>query len=187
MPFWRSDEPAHERLAREGGLVPERGARDVRQRWYEDLVGVHGVPRPREWEVVATAVAPSLAGDRIVFVVLPDQTLLIEEGEGGELDPLADAVEGRLELPYRVIAVRQEDDRWGVAANRIEVVELPGLGGEEITLTVHGDTRVLLVDGVEADESFPALDRLADERGDAHVLEAQRLDGDLWELRVTPL
>jgi hypothetical protein len=35
------------------------------------------------------------------------------------------------------------------------------------------------------DESVPALEELADY--DAYVLEAERLDGDLWEVRVTPL
>jgi hypothetical protein len=187
MPFWRREEPAHERLAREGGLVPERGARDGRQRWFEDLVGIHGVPRPREWDVVASTVAPGLAGDRVVFVVLPDETLLIEEGEGGDVEPLAKVVESQLALPYRVLAVRQGDDRWAVAANGIEALELPELRGNEVTFTVQGMNRQLLIDGVEVDESFPALEQLVDERDDGFVLEAQRLDGDLWEVRITPL
>jgi hypothetical protein len=74
-----------------------------------------------------------------------------------------------------------------VAANQIEVRELSGLPGEEITLTRHGMDRDLLIDGVEADESIPALEQLAEERYDGFVVEAERLDGDLWEVRITPL
>jgi hypothetical protein len=184
MPFWRREEPLHEKLAREGGL---RGPvqYDPRATFRETLVGIHGVHRAREWDVVATTVAPGLAGDRIVFLVLPDDSLLIEEGEGGDLGPLADAVEGQLELPYRIVAVRQADDRWAVAANRIQALELPGLPGAEISLTLQGLHRELLVDGVEVAESLPALEQLADH--DSYVLQAGRLDGDLWEVRINPL
>jgi hypothetical protein len=184
VPFWRREEPLHEKLAREGGLR-EPAQYDPRASFRETLVGVHGVHRAREWDAVATAVAPGLAGDRVVFVVLPGDVLLIEEGEGGEVEPLVQAVEGQLELPYRIVAVRQEDDRWGVAANRIQAYELPGLPGHEITLTLQGMSRELRIDGTVVDESVPALEELADY--DAYVLEAERLDGDLWEVRVTPL
>ena len=148
--------------------------------------GVHGIHRQREWDLVATTVAPGLADNRLVFVVLPDETLLIEEGEG-DVEPLARVAEGQLELPYRVVALRQEDDRWAVAANQIEAFELPGLPGDEITLTLQGMNRELLIDGVEVDENIPALEQLAEEDYDAFVLEAERLDGDLWEIRITPL
>jgi hypothetical protein len=186
VPFWRRDEPVHERLAREGGLVPERGTRDGRQRWFESLVGVHGVHRPREWDVVATTVAPGIAGDRVIFAVLADKTLLIEEGKG-DFEPLAGVVEGQLGRPYRVIAVRQEDDRWAVAANEIEALDLPGLQGDEITVTRQGMNREVVIDGVDTDVSIPTLEKLVDESYDAFVLEADRLDGDLWEVRITPL
>jgi hypothetical protein len=195
--FLRREEPEHERQAREAGIdlegsVPRDQTQPLEPRPRFPFVGalrepgVHGIHRQREWDVVGTTVAPHLAGDRIVFVVLADGTLLIEEGEGGEIEPLADAV-GDLEPPYRAVAVRQEGDRWAVAANQIEVLELSGLPGEEITLTLQGTTRQLLIDGVEADVSIPALEELAGERSDGFVLEAERLDGDLWEVRVTPL
>jgi hypothetical protein len=184
MPFWRREEPLHEKLAREGGMR-EPVQWDPRATFRETLVGVHGVHRAREWDVVATTIAPGVHGDRIVFVALPDGTQLIEDGEGGELERLADAVEGQLEPPYRLVAVRQEGDRWAVAANRIETAEIPGLPGDEITFTLQGLHRELLVDGVEVNETPPALEQLSDY--DAYVLEAQRLDGDVWEVRVTPL
>ena len=198
MPFWRTEEPEHERQAREAGIDLEGTAPPGQPPPLEPQPrfpflgalrepGVHGIHRQREWDVVATTVAPGLAGDRILFLVLPDETLLIEDGEGGELEPLARAVEGELEPPYRAVAVRQEGDRWAVAANRIEAHELAGLSGDVLTLTHQGMTRDLLIDGVKADESVPALEQLAEERYDAFVLEAERLDGDLWEVRITPL
>ena len=42
------------------------------------LAGVHGVPRPRTWDAVASAQAPELPGDTATFVVL-------EEGRPPEL------------------------------------------------------------------------------------------------------
>jgi hypothetical protein len=198
VPFWRKDEPEHERQAREAGIdleacaAPERPVPLEPQQRFPFVAalrepGVHGIHRQREWDFVGTTVAPGLADDRIVFVVLPDETLLIEEGEGGDVEPLAGALAGQLELPHRVVAVRQEGDRWAVAANRIEARELPELPGDEITLTLRGMDRELLIDGAEADEAVPALEQLARERYDAYVLEAERLDGDLWEIRITPL
>jgi hypothetical protein len=184
VPFWRREEPIHEKLAREAELG-EPVQWDPRATFRESFVGIHGVHRAREWDVVATIVAPEVAGDRAVFVILPDETLLIEEGDGA-LEALAGAVEGRLEPPYRVVAVRQGDERWAVAANRIEAVELPELEGDVITLTLQGMDRELVVDGVEVDDSVPELEELGRDY-DAFVLEAERLDGDLWEVRVTPL
>ena len=198
MAFWRREEPEHERQAREAGIdlegtTPPEQLLPLEPEPRFPFVGalreagVHGIHRQREWDFVGTTAAPGVAGDRLVFVVLPDGTLLIEEGEGGDLEPLAGAVEGQLELPHRVVAVRQEGDRWAVAANRIEARELPGVPGEEITLTLQGMNRELLVDGVEVEDSIQALEQLALERYDAFVLEAERLDGDLWEVRLTPL
>jgi hypothetical protein len=197
LAFWRKEEPEHERQAREAGIdlegtTPEQVLPLEPQPRFPFVgalrePGVHGIHRQREWDFVGTTAAPGLADDRIVFVILPDETLLIEEGEGGDVEPLAGAVEGQLELPCRVVAARQEGDRWAVAANQIEARELPGLPGEEITLTLQGMNRELLVDGVEVEERVPALEQLAEERYDAFVLEAERLDGDLWEVRVSPL
>jgi hypothetical protein len=185
VPFWRREEPVHEKLAREGGLGAPSEQPVAPLRFDDRLVGIHGAHRAREWDVVATTVAPGLAGDRIVFVILPDETRLLEEGDG-DIEPLAGAVAGQLDLPYRVVAVRQEDERWAVAANEIDARELPGLPGDEITLTLHGMNRELLIDGVEVDESIPALEELVEDE-DAFVLQAERLDGDLWEVRLTPL
>ena len=198
MPFWRRGEPEHERQAREAGIDLEGAASSEGPSPLEPQpripfvgalreAGVHGIHRQREWDFVGTTLAPGVADDRVVFVVLPDGTLLIEEGAGGEIEPLAEVVGDGLEVPHRVIAVRQEGDRWGVAANRIEVVQLPALSGDEITLTRRDGDRELLVDGAEVVDSLPPLEDIGDARYDDYVLEAERLDGDLWEVRITPL
>jgi hypothetical protein len=188
MPLWRRDEPAHERLAREGGLVPERGGRDARQRWYESLVGIHGVARPREWDAVATVRAPELGGDRISFVALPDGSLILEEGAEGDLEPLAAAVESTISPPYRAEAVARDEQHWGVAANRIEVLELPEVAdGEELSLTVRDGERELVIDGAVHEGTVPSLEAFAEARYPSFAVRAQRIDLDLWEIRVFPL
>ena len=167
-------EPLHERLAREGGLTP--GPRDPRPEWQE--TGIHGIARAREWDVTATAEAPGLDGDSARFVVLPDGTLLVEEGPDASLEPLAAAVEETLQPPYRARAARQSETLWAVQARRIQVVAIrDGPEGETIELTPDS----LLVDGERAFGSIPELEQLGD------VVRAERLDGDLWEVHVAAL
>lgn len=173
--------PLHERLAEEGGLV-ERSAAPP----YTGVIpetGIHGVPRERQYDAVATAEAPDVEGDSARFVGLEDGTLLIEEGDG-DLAPLADAIEQALARPYRATAVRRSESTWAVAGHRLRVVKLPEPGGDEIELAVVNGTSTLVVDGSRSFGSIPELERLVD--GDA-VIRAARLDGDLWEVRVDPL
>ena len=185
MPFWRRSEPLHEKLAREGGLQEaDPPPHDTTPRW--GVAGIHGVPRPREWDATAIVEAPELSGDEIAFVTLPDGTLLVE----GEGDPelLADALEGQIEPPYKAQAVRRDERRWGVAARRIEVAPLPGVPGDEVELSMNDGQRTLRVDGMPSFGSLPALERLAEAKGyGSYVLRASRLDGALWEVQATPL
>jgi hypothetical protein len=164
-------EPLHERLAREGGLTL-----DPRPQWQE--TGIHGLQRLREWDATVTADAPGITGDAARFVVLPDRTLLVEEGPEESLEPLASAVEQALQPPYRARAARQSGSLWAVQARRIQLVEIPdGPPGETIELTRNE----LLVDGERAFGSIPQLADLGD------VVRAERLDGDLWEFQVEAL
>lgn len=190
MPFWKRDEPIHEKLAREAGLLRpgEPPPHDTRPRWGE--VGIHGVARPRAWDVVVAVEAPELDADQVELVALADGTLIVDEGvDSDALEPVCTALEASLEPPYRATVVRQEGDQFAVAARSIEVVELPeGLEGDELTLTIVDGERTLLVDGDEPFTSVPVLERLGPERGfDAFVVEGRRLDGTLWEVQVTPL
>jgi hypothetical protein len=165
-------ESLHERLAREGGLVEH----EPRAPWRE--VGIHGMQRAREWDATVTTEAPGIEGDAASFVVLPDGSVLVEEGPDSSLQPLADAVEQELQPPYRARAARQRGDLWAVQARRIEVVKIRNNpDGDTIELTPDS----LLVDGRRAFGSVRELEG----RGD--VVRAERLDGDLWEVRASSL
>ena len=172
MSLFRREEPLHERLAREGGLVQ----REPRAPWRE--VGIHGMQRPREWDATQTVEAPGIDGDAAGFVVLPDGSVLVEEGPDSSLQLLADAVERDLQPPYRARAARVRGDLWAVQARRIHVVRLPnGPEGDAIELTRES----LLVDGEKIFGSIPELEGLGD------VVRAERLDEDLWEVTASPL
>src|SRR5256885_9139616 len=121
MGLFRRDEPLHERLAREGGLVASPSP-PQRPFWQEP--GMTGHFRPREADAVVTADAPDVEGDAVRFVALPDGSLLVEEGAEGSLEPLAAAVEQAVRAPYRAQGARQNDSLWAVQARRIEVLEL---------------------------------------------------------------
>jgi len=177
MSLFRRREPLHVKLAREGGLDLDGGdAPEPRSPW--DAAGIHGNHRARQWDAVTTLEAPDLPGDRIGFVALPDGALVAEEG-GGDLSTLAAAVD--LEPPYRAEAVRRSDTLWALAARRIEVVDLPGVEGEQIELSSHGGERTLRVDGERVFGSVPALEQ------DDHVVRARRIAGDVWEVETAPL
>jgi hypothetical protein len=185
--LFRRDRPLHERLAEEADLdigsargdsepAPSRlaglmhGLLDGFLTTPPDAfgkpsplgeVGVHGVPRARQWDVVASARADELPGDEIAFAALPDGTLVVEtdvEVRDGALAPLADAIEATLSPPYRAQGVRRSEDVWAVAANRIRLRSFP---------EAEEDTVELVEDGV--------------------VVLGRRLDGDLFEVEETPL
>ena len=106
----------------------------------------------------------------------------------GALAPLAEAIEQSLAAPYRAEAVRGEGDVWGVAANRIEVLTVPEeIAGDTVSLAVQGDERTFLVDERPVWTEVPTLETYARERHDDFVLHAERLDGDLWWVKVNPL
>jgi hypothetical protein len=181
---WFRREPLHRRLAREAGLLgPDTEA--LRPSW--DKVGIHGVSRPRAWDAVVTAEAPDVAGDEVEFVALPDGTLVVETETGdAELAPLADAAEVEVERPYRARAVRQNDSLWAVAARRIELASFSA-PGEAVELTAHEGERTLSIDGRREFGSVPELERLGERLGASYAVRATRVDGDLWEVNVSPL
>jgi hypothetical protein len=184
MGFFRRDRPLHEQMAEEGGLDlgPEpsetgRGPSRLAGLMHGladgfltappdefgnpsplGEVGVHGVPRARRWDVVASARA-ELPVDEVHFSALPDGTLIVEEDvPDGSLTPLAEAIEVTLNPPYRAEAVKREDGVWAVAARRIGVREFAEAEADELELVEDGN-----------------------------VVIGRRLDGDLFEVDVTPL
>jgi hypothetical protein len=183
--LFRRVEPLHERLAREGGLVAKPPA-PQRPFWQEP--GMTGHFRPREADTVVTADAPDVEGDAVRFVSLPDGSLLVEDGSDSSLDALAAAVEQELRPPYRARGVRRGESMWAVEASRIEVLELPDApGGDAIDLTRTADGTILAVDGQQIFGSLPALEERGQREGAAYAVHAERLDGDLWEIRAAAL
>ena len=176
MSLFRRREPLHVQLAREGGLSLD-AEQPIRPAW--DAAGIHGNPRPRQWDAVVTVDAPELEGDRAAFVALVGGDLVVDEGPD-DLEPLATALEQELAPPYRAEAVRRERTVWAVAGRRIEVVELPDVAGEELEL-VNDSEHTLLIDGERHFGSITALER------PGHVVRARRVDGDLWEVETAPL
>jgi hypothetical protein len=152
--------------------------------------GVTGLPRRREWDAVATSDAAGTPGDELEFVALEDGRLLLEVGLAGiELEPLAAALHGALDLPYRALA-RRRDDLWVIGASAIEVAHLgPSTFGDDLDLTWDGETLELVTDGEPADPTTaPALERHASARRPGpYAASAHRLVGDVFEVSVFPL
>jgi hypothetical protein len=179
-------EPLHKKLAREARLdQPERGPVDPGPHW--GVTGIHGVPRPRRWDAVASAEAPGLTGDEVHFVALPNGDLVVDEDEPPDtLGPLAEAVEQTLEPPYRAEAVRQREDVWAVAARRIEVASFRA-DGDQLELVAADEGRIFTVDGERTFGSVPELERIGQAHGERYVVRASRLDEDAWEIEADPL
>ena len=182
-------EPIHKKLARQARLQTEGDSEpepvDPGPHW--GATGIHGVPRPRRWDVVASTEAPGLRGDAVHFVAAPNGDLVVDEDEPpNTLGPLADAVEETIAPPYRAEAVRRGGDVWAVAARRIEVAELDA-PGDEVELVVNQGERALTVDGERAFGSVPEFERLGEREGASYVVRARRLDERLWEVEVNPL
>jgi hypothetical protein len=189
MPFWRRRKPLHEELAEGTDLLEWQSTYEPGAQLFQGTLDVLHGGRPRRWDAVATAEAPELDGDQFEFTALPDRTLLVDDDvPEGALSPLADAIEQSLSPPYRARAVRGEGGIWGVAANGIDVVEVPEeIDGDTVSLVVQGDERTLLVDERPTWSDISTLEAYALERHPEFVLHAERLDGELWAVKVNAL
>lgn len=190
MPLFRR-ERLHERMARLGGIDAEATPAQpvqVAPRWGE-TAPAHGIHRHREWDAIITVEAPELRGDELQFVVLEDGTILEEDNPTEQdLSVLADAVEMACGRPYRARAVRRRESTWAVGARRIRVTEIPEMDvGDDVTLTVRDGVREVVVDHGRWFGSVPSLEDLGGNGPEAYVIEATRLDGNLFEYRLTPL
>ena len=190
MPLFRKKETYNEQMLREAGLdrVVFREPAPV-PALAVTLEAYHGRVRPKEWDVATTAVAQGITGDYVQFTVLPDGDLIVETEENdGDLTPLADAIEQRLSPPYKATGSRQENDLWGVGAKQIEVATFSFPNAEELELTQSAGVAELRVDGEPSDAAPPVeLQRLGETAGADYCAEATHIDGDSWEVRVTPL
>jgi hypothetical protein len=196
--LFRRQETLNEQLMREAGLLQEQqeaqtamapvAAPPTAPTPQDSLAGIHGRHRPRQADAFVTADAPEIEGDMVQFVALPDGSLLVENGGDSSLDPLATAVESELRPPYRARAVRQSESLWAIEATRLEVVSLPDApGGDVIDVTRTDEGTTTSVDGQRIFGTIPALQELGEQQGRDFAVHAERLDGDLWEVRAAPL
>lgn len=147
--------------------------------------GVSGLARSREWDVVTSATCEGEEGEA-VFVAL-EGSVVAERGPAGLVECARRALAALIEPPYRAVAVRRDGTVWAVGAVAIEVARLP-FDGDELTLVVTAEgERSLTLDGRESVLDMHALGRVAGGRFDAYVLQARRLDADLWEVQIDPL
>jgi hypothetical protein len=148
-------------------------------------VGIHGLHRQREWDVVVSVDVPELAGDEVEFVALRDGRIVREEGDA-DPSPLVRAV--TLATPFRARGIRRDGGLWVVAARGIETVELrDDPGGDSVELAWDGVERSVRIDGVPTLAGVPELERLATGRHRAYVVTAGRLAGSVWEVSIAPL
>jgi hypothetical protein len=206
--FFKRERPIHEQLAEEAGLdidgLDDELARGAAEELPEgssllkmlpgpsalsEILAVHGIPRDREWDAMASAEAPDLPGDKLEYVALEDGTLIVDEDFPEDaLTPLADALEGQIRAPYHGYALRQEGDVWSVAAKRVQIVEIPeDVPGDEVEMTLHDGSQTVVVDGADSSAGIPSLEAFASQQFGSFVLHASRLDDTLWEVTVLPL
>ena len=210
--FRRRQETLNERLLREAGLnqsepvatIPERDPEpppapeppsrtpvdDVVPRWpiptFSNRSKTERVVN--KLDVAVTVRSSTLAGDRIEFTTLPNGDVIVEREQGdGDVSPLADAIEKKIEPPYRVVAARQSGDVWGVGAIRIQVAKVELAEGETIELTANDGDLKVRVDGEPSDAEVPELVKLGERVGPDYCVEAERIDGDFWDVKVSPL
>jgi hypothetical protein len=199
--FRRRTETLNEQLLREAGLDSDQMLRDAppaappqpleppRSGLARAGVVDGSSVGPKDWDATATVTAPALVGDRVEFTTLPDGDLIVGEQNGdADLAPLADAVERHLGPPYRAVGQRQQGDLWSVGAKRIQVARIVFPEGDKLELSQHVDQGDLRVDGESSEALVPAeLERLGETLGSSFYVEADRIDGDYWEVRATAL
>ena len=206
MRFFRRGETLNEKLMREAGL--EAGRLDEPAEpdaspdpadpqeppplagvagWDTVRTGYLGPLAPRGYDALGSAVAPDIQGDEVKFWVLPDRSIVVDEEVGdAQLDPLADAVEHQIRPPYRAHAVREGNDVWTVTADSIEVAEFQA-DGDVVELARTDEGTTLTVDGAVTPGRLPALERIGETCGRTFAVHAERIDGDLWDVRAAAL
>lgn len=188
--FRKRNESYNEQMLREAGLLDWQRERPIET---PSLLRQLGVPdgasvTPREWDAATTVTAAGIAGNRIEFTSLPGGDLLVDDDASGDLSPFADALEKDVQPPYKAVVVRQDGDLWAVAAKRIETARLEFAGADSLELSRKDSWEELRADGDPSDAAVPPqLRRLGEQEGRDFFVKAERLDGDLWEVRVSAL
>ena len=157
-----------------------------------DVFGLwrRAMARPGEYDaVVDRARARTSQGDTAEFATLPNGDVIVDTEQGdADLSPFADAVEKQLKPPYRVVARRGEDDLWSVAARGIDVLGSTSRAATRSSSRRSTATIDLKVDGEPSNAHIPELEHAGEAaNGEDYVVQAERLDGDLWEVSASPL
>jgi hypothetical protein len=152
-------------------------------------IWVRAMARPGEYDAVVTVHAAGIPGDAVDFATLASGDVIVDSEQGdADLSPFADAVEQELQPPYRAVARRQDGDLWSLAARGIDVLELDFAHGDEIELAAIAGEIDVRVDGESWNGRIPELEQAGEAaEGEDYVVQAERLDGDLWEVRASPL
>jgi hypothetical protein len=202
MGLFRKKETLNEQLVREAHLGgPQPPPEHVPPEPFDPFAGTYpadegvfgiwrrAMARPGEYDAMLTVEAPEVAGDSLDFATLPNGDVIVDTEQGdADLSPFADAVEEKLKPPYRVVARRGEGGLWSVAARGIDVLEVDFKDGDEIELSSVGGELDVRVDGEPWHGHIPALEHAGEAAdGEDYVVQAERLDGDLWEVRASPL
>jgi hypothetical protein len=196
VPLFRKKETYNEQMLREAGLnrvvintPPQRAPESVPDD--PPRVGHGGMQMNRMrggWDTTTMATAPGVEGDRVRFTALPNGDLIVTDGGDGDLSPLADAIEKHVSPPYKAVASRVEGDRWGVGVTRIEVATIPFPGAQALELAQTNGVSEFDVDEEPSDTTPPAeLQQLGERIAGDFCVEASRIDGDYWEVKVSPL
>jgi hypothetical protein len=206
----RREETLNEQLLREAGLADDQSGTPVEPEEPEseqapepEPVFDADVPRaPRlsptgrddaarvavDPDAVVSVRAGGIDGDSVDFVVLPNGDVIVDdEQQAADHSPFADAVEHQLERPYHAYGRREQDDLWTVTAYRVAVSTFHFDAGDSIELVSRDGALDLTVDGRPAQAAIPALETAGEAVSDDYVVTAERLDGDLWEIRATAL
>jgi len=197
----RKEETLNEQLLREAGIAeePEPAEETAPPEPFDAYAGTYpaehwrgtvtrAMARPGVWDLVTTVHAPGIAGDTVEFATLPSGDVIVDTETGdADLSPFADEVEKHLKPPYRVLARREDDDLWSLAARAIDVAELKLASGDEIELVENEGRTELRIDGEASNEVIPELEHAGEALGSDFVVQADRLDGDLWEIRASAL
>ena len=156
-----------------------------------------GLARPREWDATALVEARALVEGELRFRAYKEGVVGAPIGT----DAVARAVEtldALVERPYEALLVHRGATTWAVAARAIsgELVRLPGVEARSLELVTAPDgERTVRLDDEDAPfavapsvaAALDELERRGRTRFQAHVVAADRVEDDLWEVRVDPL
>lgn len=163
-------------------------------------VGIHGVPRSREWDAVALVSLPELAGSPLSEVVLrrPDGGALTadEPLPPPVLERIAHEIDTMVAGGCEAVVLRRGVEEWALAVREAQIeaidLDLPE-AVQEVSVAVGPEgERTVLVDGEEVDPTGPVLgaaerlESLGSERHRSFVVRATRA-GEAWSVSVDPL